>query len=355
MKKIWYRFQQSSFYIKWTNWEYYPVYIANIPTVFFWVYFGIRSRSLFFFSAVNPVIETGGVMGESKINIFNLLPAHTIPKTIFIEKEERDLNTILAKIQKKGIVFPLIAKPNVGERGFLVEKINNPAQLSLYLKKISVDFIIQDFITFPLEISVLYYRMPEAQQGTITSVCIKKTLSVTGDGHSSIEILMQHYPRARFQLERFRKDYPQRLLAVPKKGQTIELEPIGNHSRGATFLNGNAHIDETLEGVFDAIALRMEGIHYGRFDLKCESMEGLKQAKDFKILEFNGIASEPAHIYDPSYSTFQAYRDIFAHWKIIYKISKVQRKKGVAAMSWSEAYTSVRDYFSYLRAAKRSQ
>lgn len=352
MKKWWQDFQQSSFYVKWTNWEYYPMYIANIPTVFFWLYFGIRSRSLFFFSAVNPVIETGGVMGESKINIFNRLPIDTIPKTILISKEEKDVDVIVEKINRAHIIFPLIAKPDIGERGFLVEKIENKKALATYLKKITVDFLIQDFINYPLEVSVLYHRFPDAREGQITSICIKKTLSVTGDGVSTIEKLMEEYPRARFQLERFRTNYSDLLLKVPALGKQVELEPIGNHCRGTTFLNGNQYIDKPLEKVFDKIALEMEGIHYGRFDMKCKSMELLKEGKEFKILEFNGIASEPAHIYDPAYATSQAYRDIFSHWKIIYQLSKVQRKKGIAAMSWKEAYQSVRAYLQYMKVAK---
>lgn len=352
MKKIWLRFQQSSFYVKWTNWEYYPVYIANIPTVFFWLYFGIRSRSLFFFSAVNPVIETGGVMGESKMNIFNRLPVETIPKTILISKKEKEIENILQKIIKAGIVFPLIAKPDIGERGFLVEKLNNKEELLIYLNKITVDFIIQDFINYPLEVSILYHRFPDAKKGKITSICIKKNLSVTGDGTSTIEKLMTEYPRARFQVKRFQTDYPDLLLKVPSSGEHVELEPIGNHSRGTTFLNGNHFIDQKLEAAFDKIALQMEGIHYGRFDMKCQSIDFLKEAKDFKILEFNGIASEPAHIYDPAYSTLQAYRDIFSHWEIIYQLSKVQRQKGIAAMSWKEAYRSLREYFQYMKMAK---
>ena len=352
MKNIWQQFQNSSFFVKWTNWEYYPVYIANIPTVFFWLYFGIRARALFFFSSVNPVIETGGVMGESKINIFNRMPEYSIPKTIFIKQEDVTFDSILTMLLQKGIVFPFIAKPDIGERGFLVEKIKDKDDLSNYLKKITVDFIIQDFIDSPMEISVLYYRMPDSKEGAITSICIKKTLSVIGDGKSNIETLMQNYPRARFQLKRFRKEFPTILLQIPKAGEEIELEPIGNHSRGTTFLNGNHHIDSKLVKVFDKIAVQMEGIHYGRFDIKCENVELLREGKAFKVLEFNGIASEPAHIYDPEYSIIQAYRDIFNHWKIIYNISRVQRKKGIKSMSWNEAYSSLRDYFKYIKAAK---
>ncbi len=352
MKKRWKRFRQSTFFVKLLSWEYWPVYITNIPVIGIWLFFALRSRALFFFSAVNPVIETGGVMGESKINILNRLPKSAIPKTVFIKKENATVNTVLDEMVLAELSFPIIAKPDVGERGFLVEKIARQEELNDYVENINVDFIIQEYIGFPEELSVMYHRMPNGEPGKVTSVCVKKTLEVLGDGVSTVEQLMQEYPRARLQLDRFRKSYSSVLKTIPKNGELIELEPIGNHCRGTTFLNGNHHIDEQLERVFDKIGIEMQGIHYGRFDLKCASIESLKAGRKFKILEFNGIASEPAHIYDPEYPVLKGYMDIFKHWKIIYKISKIQRAKGVESMSPKEAYESLVNYFKYMRSAK---
>ena len=95
-------------------------------------------------------------------------------------------------------------------------------------------------------------------------------------------------------------------------------------------------------------------IKFRCYTLMCHSSKLQRQEikQKFKILEFNGIASEPAHIYDPQYSRIQGYRDIFNHWKIIYQIYKKQRAKGIPSMSWSEARRSVSDYFKYMRSAK---
>jgi len=352
LKKSWKRFKQSTFFVKLMSWEYWPAYITNIPVVGFWLFFAIRSRALFFFSAVNPVIETGGVLGESKINILNRLPKATIPKTIYIKKGTIDVELILEQMKFNDLFFPIIAKPDIGERGFLVERISNNSELTIYLQLIKVDFIIQEFIDFQEEISVMYHRIPDKQNGKITSVCVKKNLAVVGNGHSTVEELMQEYSRARIQLSRFRKNNASILKTIPKRGALLELEPIGNHNRGTTFLNGNHLIDKNLEDVFDEIAVGIEGIYYGRFDLKCKSMELLKEGRGFKILEFNGVASEPAHIYDPEYSTLQGYKDIYDHWKIIYKISEIQREKGIESMTTKEAYNSVSDYLKYMRSAK---
>ena len=342
---------QTPFWTKLLHWEYWPVYITNVPTVLFWLYFALQARKLFFFSAVNPVIETGGVLGESKINILNRIPSECLPKTIFIKKEEQTLEGILKKIKEEGIDFPLIVKPDIGERGFLVEKIKDQDNLARHLQKIKVDFLIQEYVDYPLEASVLYYRLPNASKGVITSFCVKEALTVRGDGQSTVETLMKAYPRAALQLSRFRQAYPKRLSQIPANGQKLVLEPIGNHCRGTTFLNGNHYIDTQLETVFDKIGFQMENIYYGRFDFKYQSIEDLKKGKHFKILEFNGVAGEPAHIYDPDYPILQAYKDIFQHWKIIYQISQLQAAKGVPSMNWKEVIDSVKTYRHYMKNA----
>ena len=344
--------QRHPFFIKLLSWEYWPTYIVHAPTMVMWLWFAIRARALFFFTRANPVIETGGVMGESKINILNRIPSVFLPKTIFIEQGKVSKSDMLELLLEQQLTYPLIAKPDIGERGFLVEKLESEESLLIYFEQTPVNFLIQEFIYFPLELSILYYRLPSDTTGSITSFCIKETLKVKGDGVSTIEALMEAYPRAVLQLPRFRDKYSSLLTHIPKQGEIIELEPIGNHSRGTTFLNGNHHIDKQPVAVFDTIGFQMENIYYGRFDLKCKSIDGLKRGKDFKILEFNGIASEPAHIYQPGYSKLQAYKDLWVHWKIIFQISQAQKQKGVPAMSWEEWQTHHKQYKQYLKTAE---
>ena len=345
--------RKHPFFIKLLNWEYWPTYIVHAPTMFMWLWFAIRARALFFFTRANPVIETGGVLGESKINILNRIPDAFLPKTIFVEQGKVSKTEILQMLQEQDISYPIIAKPDIGERGFLVEKLSSEEDLSVYLKQISVNFLIQEFIAYPIELSILYYRLPSATTGFITSFCIKETLKITGDGHSTIEALMENYPRAVLQLARFRQKHPSLLANIPNKGEIIELEPIGNHSRGTTFLNGNHHIDKQLVAVFDTIGFQMENIYYGRFDLKCASIENLKKGKDIKILEFNGIGSEPAHIYHPGYSLIKAYKELWEHWKIIYQISEIQKKKGISSMGLKEWIIHHKQYLEYMKIYKK--
>ncbi|MEM9918819.1 MAG: hypothetical protein AAF990_12025 [Bacteroidota bacterium] len=348
MRRLFLRIKRSPFFIKLMNWEYWPIYIVNIPVVFIWLFYALRARSMFFFSSANPAIETGGVLGESKINILNRIPPQAIPITIFIEKGT-DFQEIRSKVEGASLDFPIIAKPDVGERGFLVTKLENMEALERYASKHSLNFLIQEFVAWPMEVSIMYHRFPGASNGKITSVCVKDTLKVSGDGQSTVRALMAMKERASLQLDRFIRESNPLLDKVPAKGETLELEPIGNHCRGTMFLNGNQHIDARLNEVIDKVGRQMEGVFYGRFDMKCESMQSLKEGRNFKILEFNGIASEPAHIYDPAYPLWKKYQDIFRHWGIIYRISQVQRQRGVYGMSLREAIDSVRTYFRYMK------
>jgi hypothetical protein len=311
-------------------------------------WFALRARRLFFFSAVNPAIETGGMWGESKFNILKRIPNSYIPPTIFVKKGT-DFQLIIHRMREVGLTdWPIIAKPDVGERGLLVTKIKDEAQLMEYASTNPIDFLLQGFVDMPLELAVLCHRLPDSDKVYVTSICVKETLKVKGDGHSTIRQLMECNVRASLQIERFEQENPALMRQVLPEGQSLELEPIGNHCRGTMFLNGNHYIDPTLTQAFEVVLSQMDGIHYGRFDLKCQSIEHLRNTGEFKAVEFNGIGGEPAHIYDPRYPLWKKYRDVYRHWKIIHQIYKKQADKQVVPMSLNEGIERLRVYRNYM-------
>lgn len=330
---------------KWTAWEFLPWWLANVPVYGFWLWFAARSRHLVFFSNVNPSIPLGGAMGESKHDILRLLGPEILPKTVFVPGGQA-FETVERAIAEAGIDFPLIAKPDVGERGFLVKKISSAEALKEYLLRYSVDFILQEFLAHPMEMTVLYHRFPDSRRFGITSVCIKEFLSVTGDGSSSVRRLMQKNVRAELQVQRFELESPEMLDSIPDKGETLLIEPIGNHCRGTKFLNGNHLIDRALLDAFEPVCLQLPGVLYGRFDLKCESLEALKRG-EFKVMELNGVFGEPAHVYDPAFGMWRAYRDFYRHWRLLFDLSRAQLRRGVFPTRHAEALQFVRRYFRY--------
>jgi hypothetical protein len=323
-------------------WEYWPTWLATPPVIAIYLWFALRARHLVFFSNVNPGIPMGGIVGESKKAILDQIPPEYLPKTVFIPARTPKAQ-VLSAVQASELSFPLIAKPDMGERGFLVHKIKDSDELIAYLDRHPVDFLIQEFLEEPVEAAVLFYRFPDGRFG-ITSVCLKDFLHVTGDGCSSVEALMARDPRAQRQLVRFQQTAPELLRRIPASGEQVLLEPIGNHARGTKFLNAKFLITPDLLDSFHALCTRLDGIRYGRFDLKTHSAEALQRG-EFKIMELNGITSDPAHVYDPAFGALRAYREYYRHWRIIYHLHRAQRKAGIPPASHRAAWRFFRDYF----------
>ena len=300
-------------------------------------------------------MESGGMMGDSKINMMRHIPEKYSPKTLYISAYTGATEEVEAWMEREELTYPIIGKPDVGERGLLVRKITSTTDLENYLlfNREGIDFIIQEYIDLPVEMGILYYRFPNTESGVISSICHKVNLQVTGNGRSTLQELIFAYPRAILQWERIKDIFAEQLNDVPQEGEVIHLDPFGNHSKGATFLDANHLHDQQLVYVFNAIGRQMKGIYYGRFDLRCASIEELTQGRNFKILEFNGTAGEPAHIYDPKHSIWYAYRNYFQHWRIIYRISKLNMQYGIRPVSLREGCRIIDTYRRYLKKAKR--
>jgi hypothetical protein len=287
----------------------------------------IKSRSITFFSVANPVEEFGSFFGESKVKALEKVADKYKPKSFSITLGE-DPQKVIAQLNEKHFTYPIIIKPNWGERGVNVAKVHNDAELIDYLSKTDRDSIIQTFIGDPFELGVFYYRHPETKKSAITGIVNKGFLTVIGNGKSTIRELMEEEDRARFQIERLRGKFPDMDKTVLAAGEKLLLEPIGNHNRGTMFLDGSYLINDQVLKVFDDVASTMHGFYYGRFDVKVKDWDSLN-AGNITILEVNGIYSEPAHIYDPNkWTLFAAYKEIMKHFSLIYEISEANRKRG---------------------------
>jgi hypothetical protein len=309
----------------------------------------LRARHPCFFTAANPGIFSGGFGLESKWDSLREIPEPWRPKSILARRDD-NFDDIEAALAANGIGFPLIAKPAVGFRGLLVRKIDEAGALQRYLREHPVDFLVQEFIDYPTELGVLYLRLPGEETGRITSLTIKEFLAVRGDGRSSVRQLIAQSPRAILQLERLEKSHPALLDRIPAPDEHVPLDVVGNHSKGTRFINGNRFIDDRLVAVFDDIARQMEGFHYGRFDLKCDSLEDLRQGGRRKIIEVNGVCAEPTHIYDStSTSYFGALRDIVRHWCYIGRISAHNHAHGAPCLPPGEMIKALLDLRRYLR------
>ncbi|GAB4333860.1 MAG: D-alanine--D-alanine ligase [Flammeovirgaceae bacterium] len=292
-------------------------------------------------------MHLGGLLDSSKSYILSKINEEYLPKTVLI-RANTSLENAIQILQNKGIEFPIIAKPDKGERGKCVERLENSTQLKDYLQAFGQDFVIQEFIPFENEIGVFYSRHPNEEKGTISSIVIKEFLTIEGDGKSTIEKLLSQNVRAKFRWGYLTKKYARRLQEVLPEGEKLKLEPIGNHNRGTKFCNGNHLINEKLIDVFEKIARPIEGYFYGRFDLKYKDLESLYEGKNIKIMELNGVNSEPAHIYDPDKMTLiKAYRDVFWHAKRANEIAIENHKRGVPYASILECIKAIQKHQNF--------
>ncbi|MDI9357280.1 MAG: hypothetical protein QM536_09685 [Chitinophagaceae bacterium] len=333
-------FSQKKWFVKLTHWEFWPFSIVYFPVYFYYFFLAVKAKSFFFFTASNPSIEYGGMLGESKDEIYKLIPEKYIPKT----KKFTTQNTIQdidLYIQTNNITYPFILKPNRGERGRMVKKIETKIELENYLSLIQEDFLLQEYIHYPLELAIFYYRYPEESKGKVTSITRKQLLEVTGDGKSSIKELMEKNIRYQLYTEHIANQYPQRADYIPQKNEKILVEPIGNHCRGTLFLNDSHRINDALEFVMHTMSMEIKDFYFGRFDIRCKSYEALEKG-DFKVIELNGAGAEPAHIYHPGRSLFSGYRDICYHLHILCEISIRNHKRGVAYPSFLEGVAYIK-------------
>lgn len=324
--------------------------IVYFPVGLYWLYLAIRARSFFFFTAANPGIYTGGMLGERKSDIDKLIPKEYLPKSLlFSTVISKDV--LLDMLAENGLEYPLICKPNVGERGLGVEKVEDEKGLFAYFEKygLHAEILVQEFLKHPLEFAVLYVRIPGEERGRITSLTMKKFMSVEGDGVSNVAELMLKEERSLLQVAAWQLKNPERISMIPAKGEVILLEPIGNHCRGTAFIDARHLVDEQMERSFDALTAKIKGVYLCRYDLKCGSLEALKEGRDIKIMEINGVGAEPAHIYDAKWGICEKWRAGLQLWYDIFKVAVTNHQKGVPYMGFKEAKECLYTYQAYIK------
>jgi len=332
-------------YIKLSNWEYWPMWIYYIPVWIQHFWLSLKVGNLFFFLRTNPAID-GFILSDSKYRTLQLVPNECKPKTIYVRKGSRP-GEIMDEIANYGVQFPIILKPDIGFRGISVKKIDNEQELAESLQNIKVNHIIQEFVDDELEIGLFYYRLPDSNKGVIPSLTIKKFLSVAGDGSSTLGQLIEGNPRAVLHQEKLRKRFNARWNHILPANKIMILDRIGNHNKGTEFRNGNHLIDEELISIFDDLSHKMEGFYFGRFDIKTPSLEALKRDHNYKILEVNGVGGEPTHIYYPDTPFFSVWKDLCAIWRVAAKISKINFRNGEAKPTFREAHSKWLSYNQY--------
>jgi hypothetical protein len=319
---------KPGFFEKLTNWELWPGWVLYVTLAPFWLYYVVRARSFWFFTASNPTIPFGGYEGETKTDVYKQLPKDCYPRTV-LNKPGEAFDTVKRRVADAGFQYPFIVKPDIGRKGLLFRKLDTEAQLEEYHHYCPMDYLVQDLVDQPMELGVFYVRHPSKQTGQITGIILREALEVWGDGRTTLRELIVRHPQAGKRAEEMCRKHEDLLDWAPADRERYVLSYAINRSRGARLRNLSHEADAELTAFFDKLSLHSGAFYWGRYDVKCHSIADLKQGKNYAILEYNGAGASPSHIYHCGMSLWQAYSVILFHWKLLFEVSKWNNDNGV--------------------------
>jgi len=355
--------------------EFWPPWVFYFPVFVYWLWLAIRYRGLLLPTAANPSIYSGGFIGESKEQILRLLsPDDQSSVAAFVAVDapadpadvDRAVTKAMAAMREAQLDFPVVAKPDVGQRGAGVRPVRDESELRRYLERFPRRrrVILQELVGFAddpgaggpdsnlsaaREAGVLYWRHPEADQGTLFSVTLKIFPTLSGDGRRTLRELVADDPRA----QRLKHIYLRRLsrqadMVIPE-GERVPLVFAGNHSQGTIFRDGTHLKTPQLEQRVDQIAKRIPGFHFGRFDVRFDDLGDFLVGRDFKIIEINGASAEATHIWDASIRLTEAYSVLFTQFRTLFEIGAANRHRGHRPIGLAQF---LKDVLAYRRLAR---
>jgi hypothetical protein len=319
--------------------------IFYAPVVIYIVGLVIRYRGLTF-TAVNPGLPGSGFIGENKSDSLLTLQQHspeTTAKTFLIEcsasLEEKCLQS-QQFMQQHALSYPVVLKPDFGQRGIDVDIVHNQTALSAYLATATFDTVLQEYVA-GVEFGVFYVRQPDQRQGKIFSLTHKCFPHIVGDGIHSLEQLICQHPRLHYMAAFLFDEHQAHLHNIPVKNEKVDVVTLGSHCQGSLFLEGESYLTPQLEEKIDAISQHVKGFYFGRYDIRAESIEAFQRG-ECKVIEVNGVTSESTNMYDPSYSLFAAYRILFKQWRLAFQIGQKNILLGHSPMSIMDLINKVK-------------
>ena len=334
---------------KFHRWEFWPAWVFYPPVAMMCAWLAMKYRGLSLPALANPSFRNGGIVGESKIHVLqaltNIAPeavadGYLLPSAPFSERM-RMFRHLCVQHQMS---YPVVLKPNVGQRGAGFKVIKSDSDLENYVSRVRSDLILQRYISAEKEIGIFYYRFPGATRGEIFAITEKIFPTVTGDGMRTLEELIALDDRASLIAKTYLDRFPHIRNEVLPEKQALRLVEAGNHCQGCIFRDGRHLLSEDLRERIDQISRALPGFFIGRYDIRYSNEDDLKRGENFKVIELNGAASEATNIYDERNSLLSAYRTLYRQWELVYAIGRANHDLGHKAPGLWDVW---KDWSSY--------
>ncbi|WCL47589.1 SNARE-like domain protein [Leptospira sp. GIMC2001] len=333
-----YRNRIKLWFLRFFHFEFWPAWLIYTPLVIYMIGLVIKYKAVRIISSANPGFpQGGGIANESKSSILEKIPNEYIAKFFLVDNNYNLSNDSIRKSMLDcGMNFPVILKPDVGERGAGIQKAENIEILIELISNIKEPYIIQEMHPGPFEAGIFYYRFPSEENGNILSITDKIFPNLIGDGIHNVEELIDNHPRFKFQSDVFKKRNSHNLKRILDKDEILTIGKVGNHIQGCLFKDGSSLITTQLLESIDSISKSIDGFFFGRYDIRYKSKEDFRMGKNFQIIELNGVTSESTNMYDPDFRIVDSYHYLFLQWRILMKIGYENYKQGVDPITWTE-------------------
>lgn len=315
--------------------EHMPKWLICVPLTIQWLWLAIRYRSLTLPSAANPLITSGGLVGEGKLEYFEgmgPIASAAIAKYCAVSTHRVPSGAELRQLMRRAVLFfPLIAKPDLGLCGYGVRLLANMGELQAYLKAFPVNetVVLQEYLPQDEEAGIFYARDPLTGNGRIIGLALRSFPRVTGDGVSTIAELTALDPRAGRALNSRLHECRHDAGRTPAAGEVVRLATIGSTRVGGLYRDGGACITPQLTAAVDAIARDMPEFYFGRFDVRFNTLQELSAGRGFTIMEVNGAGSEAIQAWDPDIGLAAGLQMIFQKQSLLFAIGDAMRRQGV--------------------------
>jgi hypothetical protein len=210
-----------------------------------------------------------------------------------------------AWMARERVAFPVVLKPDIGERGRAVSVSRNSRELSRRLARAREAMILQRFAE-GLEFGVYYRRLPGEARGEIVSIA---------------------------------------------QASYAQADAFGSHD--ALFTDRRSAVTPVLEERIESLSRAHPGFFIGRFDVCAMTVEELGRGR-FQVIELNGVSSEPTHIYDRATTLGEALRALRLQWRDAFEIGAANRARGAGlTRTWSLLKLIAREHATHIAAALR--
>lgn len=317
--------------------EFWPTWLVYIPVAIQWLLLALRYRSLSLPLIANPAVPLSGMVGVAKSAVFDaagetarqwILPwmlYQVTDDSLAIQKDQ-----LLRQMKTEGFSLPIVGKPNIGCRGAGVKLLADEAAVENYIGEFPRGGVIQfqKLSQWEAEAGVFYVKHPDADAGEVTSLTLKYTPYVVGDGHSTLGELVASDPRAGELLHLYAERHAHVWDTVLANKEPYRLVFSASHCRGAVFRDAKEMINTKLSQSLDKIFADIPGFHYGRLDVKFKDPESLQAGTDFEIIEINGASSESINIWDRNAKFGEAIKTLLQQYGTLFTLGEKNRQLG---------------------------